>query len=302
MSDDLPSLARLPDGFAQLLQGLQCKGRWAPLFVEPISGSGELITTSIAAVGRLPTDPEDQVLVERVIRPEVLRALYGSKARVFSEMIAAVEHSVGKALRLGAQEPHLPLSGFLLGRFRRASGSDLPNLIEQGRQRCASLSKTRLGEAVEPPEDDSQRTEAWIARIRSIVLTTAADLKPCFDVPTHSDHGRTRIDFYNGRYAAQFGVIRRENPGASVYHLKPKLWELVSLRPDLAGNVRERELILHRPKLGTVTMSLNARDRVRDVVDELTQVADRSRIRIYDTDRAVLAANRVTSQARRLAA
>lgn len=297
--DSLPTLSELPESYAALTSGLTVKGRWAPLYAEPIAGSGERLTTSILA-----QDEESNVLVERVIRPEVLRALYGGKARAFSEMIATVEHVLGKSLRARNDSPLIPLSGFSLGNFRRAIGADLVGLVEQGRLMTASLGRTRIGGDEAESEDESQKAERWVARIRDVVLNTAEDLRPYFNQASSAIDGRAapKLGFYNGRYAAQFGVVRRDNPGASVYHLKPRLWELVSIRPDLAGNVRERDLILHRPRLSVATMPITQRDRIRDVIDELTSVADRHAIYVFSTDRAQDAGHRVTSQARRLAA
>ncbi len=281
------------------MQGMVIKGRWAPLFVEPISGSGERLVTSIVAL-----DQDGNVLVERCIRAEVLRALYGTKARAFSEMIATVEHEVRKALQKGMDAPHMPLSGFSLGSFRRGMGKNLEQLVEQGRLMCASLSRTRIGEEASPSEDESQRTSDWAARVRNVVLQTAKDLKPYFDKAGIVPQGQTatRLDFYNGHYAAQFGVLRRDNPGASAYHLKPRLWGLATLTRDLAGRVRERDLILHHPRLSAASMQLTERDRIRDVIEELKSAADQHSIYVFHTDRAVEAGHRLTSQARKLAA
>jgi len=294
-----PTPSPLPDQLAALMQGMTVKGRWAPLFVEPISGSGERLTTSIVAL-----DQDRNVLVERCIRPEVLRALYGAKAKAFAEMIAVVEHDVRKAMLQGVDVPRMPLSGFTLGGFRRGIGKDLSQLIEQGRLMCASLSRSAIGQATDQSEDESQRTTDWASRVREVVLQTATDLRPYFGRAGIVPQGQvaTRLDFYNGRYAAQFGVIRRENPGASIYHLKPRLWGLASISPDLAGLVREKDLIVHRPRLSVASMQLTERDRIRDFIDELVQAADRQEIFVYHTDRAVDAGNRLTTQARKLAA
>lgn len=295
MSEDVPHLESLPDALAALQDQLRIKGRWAPIFVEPMIGSGERFTFAIAAC-----TPDGGVAVERVIRPEVLRALYGKKAKHFAEMLASAEEAVTLALHQNT-EARFPADGFIMGSFRAARGASLQDLVEQGRMMCASLATTTINEQhASDAEEDERATGRWARKVQIHVTTTAQDLNPFFsrEWKPRDRAIASRFGFFNGHYVAHFGVVRRDNPTSSLYHLKARLWELAAAQNDEFTTITGRDLLLAKPKLAAATISLATREKVRDVVDQVTAEADRHQIYVLDTDSVEAASRRLYAQAR----
>lgn len=298
--DQIPKPLDLPKELAALEAQLSHRGRWAPLYVEPMFGSGERFTFAIAV-----TSADGEATVSRVIRPEVLRVLYGAKAKHFSEMLASTERAVEQALLRGDAEIALPWSGFALGEFREARGRSANDLIDQGRMMCASLSTATVEEqqALEA-DDDERETRRWAQQIQTAVTTKSKDLGPYF-LREWMPAGKSipsRFGFFNGHYAAHFGVVRKDNPSSSLYHLKARLWELATARDDAFTTISGRDLLLATPNLKSATVTLPMRNRVRDVIDKVTEEADRHEIYVMSTSKVDDASRRIYKQARSLAA
>lgn len=294
MADDLPGVTPKPQELLELEAQLTYSGSWAPLYVEPIIGSGERFTFAVAI---LPAAGPMQV--HRLIRTDVLRLLYRGKAKYFGEMLDAVEKCLIEDAGKGAIA--FPIDGFSMGEFRFARGRSEQDLVEQARMMCASLAGISTDEqrAVDA-EEDERETHRWAQRVQEVVVGTAQDLGEYFSRewrPAGSSFS-SKIGFFNGRYAAHFGVVRRGNPGSCLYHLNARLWTLASMEADMFTTLRQRDLILARPKLTSATMGLAERDKVRDVLDRVTAEADRRQIFVMHTDRVEEASRRVFENAR----
>lgn len=294
MADDLPRVTSKPAELLELEKQLSFAGEWAPLYVEPIVGSGERLTFAMVI-----RTGDGAVHVQRLIRPEVLRLLYRNKARYFSEMLEAAEAFVTSSQ--GAAVSDFGIDGFSLGPFRAARGRSLQDLVEQGRMMCASLAgitaeEQNAGEA----DEDERATQHWAQRVQAVVVNTAQDLGAYFarEWTPSGNSISTRLGFFNGKYAANFGVVRKDNPASCLYHLNSRLWQLSAMQPDLLVDLRQRDLILARPKLAAATVSLAMRDKVRDVLDRVTHDADRHQIYVLHTERVEEASRRVYGQAR----
>lgn len=286
--------------FSALQSNYAYQGRWCPLYLEPMVGSGERLTFAIAAYGN-----DGRQIVSRVIRPDVLKVFYGKKARALNEMLAAAEAAVLAALTDGRENPIMPADGLEVGKFRNARGRSLEDLVEQGRMMCASLAATSVeaGQASDTDED-ARQTGQWATQVQRHVVERSDDLAPYFARTAYRKGSRipSKYGFFNDYYVANFGVIRHDNPQGSLYHLKPRLWDLENAAADLAGAIRGRDLLLARPNLQVATLSLALRNHVRDVIDMVVSEADKHSIYVFHTDRVDEASARLYEQARKLAA
>lgn len=299
-SDPQPPPKTIAEEFAALQAQYHYLGRWAPIFLEPIVGSGERLVFAIAARGQ-----DGRSIVSRVIRPEVIKIFYGRKAKPLGEMLTTIEAAVLQALEQGAESPVMPVDGFLLGPYRNARGRTLEDLVEQGRMMCASLGAVSVeAQHAADAEEDLMQTTHWAERVQKHVLERSSDLAPFFGrtVIRKGSSIPSRFGFYNDYYVANFGVVRRANPAGSLYHLKPRLWDLQNAKADLAGEIRGRDLLLARPDLRAATVSLAVRNLVRDVIDRVEKEADQHGIYVLHTDRVEQASRRLYQQARKLAA
>src|SRR3954453_13254479 len=89
------------------------RASWAPVFFEPITGSGERITVAIVVSDAAGHE------VKRTVRDEVLKALFGSKRAHLSQMIDFVLSALRS--QSGVSNPTIPMTGFSLGRWQEAS-------------------------------------------------------------------------------------------------------------------------------------------------------------------------------------
>lgn len=295
---DLPTLqGDLPPQLMALQASLHFSGRWAPLYLEPISGSGERITFAVVVMG-----PDGKAHVERLLRPDVLRLLYGPKAKHLLGMFDVAEQSVLAALTASIAV-ELPLQGFYMGEFRAGMGQSRADLIEQGRVMAASLATRNVGEiAASDAEEDEKQTGLWAQKVQQIVTTTAVDLAANFhrEWKPVGRHLPARFGYFDGHYAAHFGVVRRDRPTGSIYHLKSRLWELASCNAgDLAGAVENRELLLFRPNPRSSSLDQAARKAINQVVDQVIADADQHRIFVLHTHDVQKAANHLYKKARR---
>jgi hypothetical protein len=295
---DLPSLeGDLPSPLEALQASLGYRGQWAPLYLEPIPGSGERITFAVAILNQ-----DGKPHIERLLRPDVLRLMYGPKARHLAAMFDMAEHNVAEALTAG--RPVEPvLQGFFLGNFRVGLGQSQADLVEQGRVMSASLATRGPGEiAASDAEEDEKQTGIWAQKVQQIVTTTASDLAPNFyrEWRPVGRHLPARFGYFDGHYAAHFGVVRRDRPTGSIYHLKSRLWELASCNaPDLAGRVENRDLLLFRPNPRSSSLGKAERKAIDQVIDQITSDADQHDIFVLHTHDVSKAANHLYKKARR---
>jgi len=300
--DDTHAEGTYTEQLSDLEQQLGYSGQWLPVFLEPIVGSGERITFAIAARG-----DDGETLVKRMVSLHLLRSFFGKKAKYLAEMLDVIELSIAELLQQGvpSAQPQLPLPGFIIGPARRARGRNLEDLVTYGRMSCVSLSaasaELQVGIDV---DDDERQTSRWAEKIKAMVIITAQDLAPNFQRSHLTDGAKipVKYGYYDGRYMAHFGVIRKYSPSTSLYHLNARLWQLASASQDLFGGPESRDLLLARPNLSADTVPLATRNQVRDVIDQLTTEADRHRISVLHTDRVEEASRRLYSESRRLAA
>lgn len=295
---ELPTVeGELPSQLEALQASLAYRGQWAPLYLEPIPGSGERITFAVALLG-----PDGSPHIERLLRPDVLRLMYGPKARHLAAMFDMVEQDVRAAL--SARIPVQPsLQGFFLGSFRTGLGQSQADLIDQGRVMSASLATRGPGEiAASDAEEDEKQTGIWAQKVQQIVTTTAADLAQNFhrEWRPAGRHLPARFGYFDGHYAAHFGVVRRDRPTGSIYHLKSRLWELASCNAgDLAGTVENRDLLLFRPNPRSSSLGKSERKSIDQVIDQITADADQYRIFVLHTHDVSKAAQHLYKKARR---
>lgn len=267
------------------------QGRWAPVYYEPMQGSGERITVAIVAHGE-----NGEAQVRPVIRTQALRCLFGEDGNGVMLWVEQEAERLEQALSVAAMDiatlrPALP--GFVVGESSPALYNDLPDLIDLGTDLAASLA------AHSDLEDDgaaeSETTSQWIAQVREVVLKSQAEWGGYFNRPVRMPGGRIeqKLGFYDGRMAAHFGVVSASRPRSAMYHMKTKLWDLSQLTADLVSSVKDRELLVARPRLNDVTVPISVRDQVRDVVDELTAEGDNKQVRVIHTDQAAEAGRRI---------
>lgn len=113
------------------------QARWAPVYWEPIRGSGERLTALIGAVGA-----DGAVEVIQSIRPDALNGMYGAKAKNAQGFLTLGLSSLRQHLETFREFSGwtAPISGFSLGSVFEARSDTLSGVFRQAIQLSASLS------------------------------------------------------------------------------------------------------------------------------------------------------------------
>lgn len=203
---------------------------WAPLFFEPISGSGEKIT-----IGVIIRDANG-TCVRRIISDGAVRRIFGRQRAHVHEMIDFVIAHVSQQGH--PDTPQFPLTGFNLGDWKQASSAgERTGILKQVAYR--SLFSVSFDE-VNGEEDEELRTPQWANSIKKIVVEERPELADAFNVSVQISPYTlpTKVSFLHRKKAVQVGTLRFPDISASVRTAKGKGWDLVSLRRNnLASDV-----------------------------------------------------------------
>ncbi len=223
---------------AQAFQG-------APVYLEPMMGSGEWLTVLVAVAG--PTGAR----VLPALRPSAVRAMYGAKAANFTGLVALVQESLHDHLEQwrSFEDWRPPLVSARLGQVRSLLADDADHALRQLIVLHASLS------AVDEPDDDrdDETVDApdayWWKDVKSTVIARHPALAPGFNVRMGGRVAgyRFRLGFFAQGLAAHFGLARPDRLGSDSRDLKAKLWELQAVRATHPIEVREAHLVLCAP-------------------------------------------------------
>lgn len=217
----------------------------APIYFEPMMGSGELLTVLVALVGGSGSR------VVQAIRPTAIRAMYGAKAQNFSNLVSLIQESLSDHLEKwrSFEGWRAPLSGARLGEVRSLLADDPAGALRQLILLHASLSAVD-----EPDEDESENgndndpvSRHWWKEVKSAVSAKSPLLASSFGVRLSGRVAgyRFKLGFLDRGVAAHFGLARPDKLGADGRDLKAKLWELQSVKGLL--EVREASLVLCAP-------------------------------------------------------
>ncbi len=206
----------------------QFKASWCPIYWEPIEGSGERITFAI--VSKSATGSR----IHSVLRPPVVRALYGNKhagVRGFFELVAdsLTDHfNHGKSPTTWMP----PISGIHVGGWRESLSNSLDGIVAQAVAQASSLSwaDTAFYQEFGAMEDTKQRPvrKRMGELVKEYVGQRRQDLLPFFDQEGKlvDDGVPVRFGFVSPRLVAQFGLLRPSDLGRSYKDARGRLWEL----------------------------------------------------------------------------
>ncbi len=249
---------------AQTFQG-------APLYLEPMMGSGERLTALVAVVGA--TD----VQVIPSIRPAVIRAMYGDKSLNFNGLVSLLKESLQDHLRKWRSFDgwRSPLNSACLGEIRPLLADDAQHALRQLILLHASLSA--VDEGMDEGEDEAADSESqsayWWKAVKSQVIAGHPALATGFDIAIEGRASgyQFRIGFLAQGIAAHFGLARPDRLKSDGRDLKAKLWELQAIRTSRL-DVREANLVLCAP-LPSPLYSTKKLESARILVNEIQQEA-----------------------------
>lgn len=125
------------------------EGEWAPVYIEPIVGSGERLCIGVAAAN------SGDVIVVPVPGVKRLSCLYGEPAKALVAAAEVALEDLRKALSQKGREAlrtwTSPMDGVFIGSPRECAGSSLEQIARTGMDASASLA----GRSEEEDEDET---------------------------------------------------------------------------------------------------------------------------------------------------
>jgi hypothetical protein len=273
-----------PNGFDFPKRRDAISGEWAPLYLEPVVGSGERICIGVAAVNGTAS------LVVPVVALDRLECLYGKS--VDAIMLAsrmALEYTREVLDKHGAEALRswkAPMDGAYIGPAIRSEADTLEEIARTGLTASSSLVE-KLADADE--ESDGRGGTLTTSRLEELVKERVVSARPPLG-------GRFRVQrwvrenarpavigFVGDHIAANFGMLVPGRLGALVDISKAKLWDLGQLREDVkrdmfSQSLNRFELLVYRPRDESPEYSVRQMKGIQEAVVELEAEADKVEI------------------------
>lgn len=261
----------------------------AAIYLEPMVGSGERIAVCAVAAGN------DGVEVLPLIRPEVVRCLYGDKSESFSGLVNLIVESLLKLKNeQWLKEWVAPFDGVHMGAARKI-------VADNKRQAIASIAKLHASLAYLPAlnddDCDSESAEgslkAWVSEIKSNVIATSPFLAGNFNRKIQLSKGdEVKFMFADQNNAIETALLLPVGLAGKMNTAKVRLWNMSHL-PDQYVNKR---LILGVAHPDSPDMADKiVRERLNDRVNALLEQAYKDKITLKTVFTHQEAANEIVA-------
>lgn len=276
----------------------ELRASWAPVFVEPMEGSGERITIAVVAVDGL-----GAFYVHPTLSLRAMNCMYGQAATVFEGVVElAIEVLQGHLATGGSLADWLPpFRTCHLGAVRKAVGSDLEHVALSGVALTSSLFGSEMAEAAKRSGDTGEvgpDVDRWLQQIRDRVRAQTPHLDARFngEVVVKPGATPTRIGYLGERIAANFDMLV---PGPNLsnkrFRAKSRLVDLQILKDqkDMFARRNAYELMLWIPEKDSPGYSQRQLDTAHSALSEIEAFADEHELRVRPFHRADEAAQRI---------
>lgn len=251
----------------------------APIYFEPMRGSGELIT--VAGIVK----NKNESLVKRLISPEIAQALYGTKQG--NNFIALIDMALSQLnqqslVDIDLNDVKFPIDGMRLGDVIDSYADNTNHALQQVATLHASLCKLSALSALD--DDDNalpnidNSLDAWIKQIKNETLSLYPKFGNCFNRKIFIAKGdEAKFDFVNNNTVINFGLIIPSSLAKRVNATKIKLWNLEHLPEEYTT----RKLILGISSNDSPDMADSiVRTKVNDCIESLQEQAKKSSIAV----------------------
>lgn len=264
----------------------QVRGRWTPLYIEPMVGSGERITIGVAVAN------SGNFLVVPVPALERLGCIYGNEneALLFAAKSAldSMEGVLAKSGPNGLDLWSSPFDGIFKGAVRIGAGNSLEEIARSALTLCSSLVE-KIADTEEQDEPRAAISESRLEKlIKERVIAARPGLEQAFGrtFQAHPKARSARVGFVGQRIAANFSLLAPPYVSRQVKDAKAKLWDLAQVQEylhakefNLNPGLNRFELLIHRVHDDDPQYSDRQILQVQEAVYELETEADKKEIR-----------------------
>lgn len=256
-------------------------GFWAPIYFEPIIGSGERITCGIAV-----EFCEETSLIQ-TINEERLKCMFGIDHDKVNRMIklalVTMEYNLeaNKTILTWKSE----IEGFLLGELKKAKGRNLSDIKRQAiMQASFLLSRKEVDNIVDAEIEMKIKNERWLTKIRKYVSSVNPTFEKSFNQYIEFGNAKSKIryGYLTGVIAANFSLIVPKKWTVSVEMSKAKIYDLELLSKTSYLTIPDkRELILGISKNPGEVLSKGTIGRMNDTLGFIKENAGKEGIDVF---------------------
>jgi len=278
MNLDFPSLKR------------PVRARWAPIVLEPVSGSYERLVVGILVVAG------EQKCIEIANSLDRLDCLYGDDSRSVKYAVEiARTHYASELEERGSsifEERAQPLSGVYLGGVRDAEGESIQRIAQDWLQSISSLHRKdflvfdAMDDEIEVIASGSTKERVGDL-VYEYVSEKRSGLEKFFSremrgQSTKKKSHDIRIDFAGSKFVANIGTLNANSVGNSSNAIKRKLWDLAIERDreNATLNQRLHELLIQVPQRDDPQLTERQVDNVNEAIGALEKQADIEELRL----------------------
>jgi len=266
-------------------------GRWAPLYLEPLVGSGERICIGVLA------EDQNSTAVLPVPDIERLACVYGDAAHGFAWAarlaIMEIEHRAEKGGVQAVSTWEHGIEGLTIGPSRLGAGTDLHDLANVALRQVSSLALPQLELRPDAAHAlvDFGKAQRLDLQVRRIVTERRPELRERFGTVYRPSQSARPLKFgYVGSVlVANFATLTATSTNttsAQVDRAKARLWDLQQLQSGvLADSLKlnprsmSYELLVHRPQSEVTRGVSDVARALKEAEAELEAESDKFEIR-----------------------
>lgn len=266
-------------------------GRWVPLYLEPLAGSGERICVAVAAAD------DSSFVVTPVSDLKRFSCVYGATATALAWsadlIVSEAQHVLLREGLGGLGALADRIEGLVLGPERPGAGTGLADLARLALQQVSALSAVNFMPATEVAAvAESTEGGGWLeSKIRQLVVGRKPGLSDRFRKQfRRSQSSRPlRYGFVGKFIVANFATLQSKSSSqvsAQVDRAKARLWDLHQLDAGVLADSLELhapsmsyELLVHRPGVFETRLDGSLKSAVKAAEEELEAEADKFHIR-----------------------
>ncbi len=261
-----------------------------PLMWEPVSGTGErLMAGVIVKFG-------SEITTHRIIRDEILDALYGKVTSSPSKLIdAALKICLNIANESDMSELKTSIFGLTAGETSYISANSLTEAVRISALMYSSLANMVWIDDLEAEDSPSQEdtNKRFFTEVKNMVLSTNSHLTPYFNRSAKllDDGQNVKFGYLSDTTVMHFNVLSANRQPSGVRDSRARLWELA--RAKDYGSIAKAALITATSSETDPTLSQKQLYTLNSNLDEINREADSEGILFYPVDSVSLGAERV---------
>lgn len=252
---------------------------WAPVYFEPMMGSGEKFTIVIAAFS-----PDGVVRVCNAIRPHVVKAMYGNKHNHFNSLIEMIMSSLETHLKrnMSFEGWISPINGAEIGSVTSAQSSDMTGILRQAVQLSASLSSLDFFSSEDENDERYSSENTWANQFRAKVISEQSSFEQYFNREFKVD-GQARaakIFYLSTRIAVNTDRLIPTNLSTHLDRNKARILDLLSVKDHDIFDRSCFEFIVYRPQEDDPTYGKPQFIKLNEALHALEEIGDKHSIRV----------------------